>query len=672
MIRRIRNLLPQVAGVLLAAALAGQAQTVTNEQSRALDDLLVKMQKTPDAVSAEEVGRLLQLSRDLGRPCSASVAVRSYLASRINVSPELLRAAAENAMLAGDFRTAATRYKQYLKPAAPSPESCAAAATLYRILIDFLNASDDAFQFMNEFGDKFRQDTANRKFDSWFLTQAQTRRACPAMARRLALVFGDQLPIEQERLLYWEAMDWLMAEISQARPEHFDALPHWRRLATLIRESPRRVARANFYAANLGFRASAGGKETSILDKEYDAVVAAARAYFDAFPTAETLQDVLMVFGGGYNQWRGREDWNRQVAAKLDFFAYGFSKISDADREGMMRWRWGEWPNLIPPERWAALGAQYPDLFRRSTATAGLPFVISTTNLPTYKAQAAFLQGVPSLHAAIINSVAASDDYAACIQHLAQQECAFLAPGDISQAFSYISSAHANFPRADAQKLPPDYYDKANVRLGAETISKSPLAFLTDVTAPYASAAFRASGQASNDKTKVAEHFHNLDWVPYTVDQRKAVFTPAYDEYKRWAEDTRKVNEAAKKTSADAAKAVETANKAKADLVRLTDENQKALDAARKARDEANQTLENTKKAQADAAKAKADAEAALNAAKAANDNNKVNEINGTMPALAKAVNDLAPKLPQATQALQDLNNKLPPLEAGPAAVGRL
>ena len=143
--------------------------------------------------------------------------------------------------MAGDFRSAASRYKQYLQTAPPGPEASTAAANLYSTLLDFLTAGDDAFRVMNEFGDKFRQTPEVKKYDSWSISTAGCSKAYPAVARRLVTVFADQLPLEEERLDYWDSLDWLMNEITYPRPEMYEALPDCRKLVTMIRENPERT-----------------------------------------------------------------------------------------------------------------------------------------------------------------------------------------------------------------------------------------------------------------------------------------------------------------------------------------------------------------------------------------------------------------------------------------------
>ncbi|MHC4198507.1 MAG: hypothetical protein ACYSU0_00750, partial [Planctomycetota bacterium] len=259
----------------------------------AFDELLQKVRNAQADAREGDVKRLLEAGKKLGRPFPAATAVRPFLRRNLDPSPEVLYLAAENARLVGDFRTAVSRYKTYLAEARPGARSSESAGNLYMVLIDFLKAEDDAYRWMREHGDRFREDRFARKFDGWFLEQAKRRRDHAAYAKRLALVMRDRLPLEQERLYFWEHLDWLMTEISHARNEHHDALPHCKSIIRSMRGSRERQLRYGLYAANLEFSAGRALKDKAQLEADFAVVVGAAKAYFDAFPKADALKSIV-------------------------------------------------------------------------------------------------------------------------------------------------------------------------------------------------------------------------------------------------------------------------------------------------------------------------------------------------------------------------------------------
>jgi outer membrane protein assembly factor BamD (BamD/ComL family) len=660
-------------GALLIAFVSTIRAQTPDPREDTLSKLLERGRKAPEALTSDEVVQLLQLGRDLGQPCSVAPPLKAYLARNVNVALPLLRLAAENARLCGDFRASVSRYKQYLKSAAATPEASDDAAHLYQILVDYLGAGDDAFQFMTEYGEKLRQTPRARRYDVWYLAAAQERRAFAAMANRLALIMSDGLPLEQERLFFWPYLDARMFELSHAGPDRYDAVASARRVVSLIRENPWRQARFNFYVAHLAFMAGATGKEPAVLNQEFEAVAAAARAYLDADPRAATLQDIMTVFTGGQNR-PSDQVWNLQTPQKCDVFKYAFPKLAgDPERATIIGWQgwWSMHTRMAAPAQWVEFGKQYPELFRRTWATSGLPFVPVCSNTAQYRAQAAFLQGVQGKQAAVINAMASSDDIWACVQNLMQQQSwclPFQDPADRwdinHMVCNWMLPAYASFPRDDAHKLPPLFIEKTQLRFAATYLFRTPLALvLPDAVRDNMRHMWSYSGVDANDKSKIAEHLHMVDWVPYTTEQRSAIFAPTYDEFKRWADEGRRAFEAARKAKDAAAAALDAAQKARADTTRLQEEKQKGLAEARAAQPQAIAALQATQKAQADATKARTDALAALNAAQAAKDTNKVAALTKQIADLTQTVTESGQRLTRQEKAVEELNARIGGLE---------
>jgi len=428
--------------------------------------LVERVQKNPGAATGDEVLKLLQLGKELNRPFTASTAVKAYFSQNLNAPAPLLKAAAENAASAGDLRTASSRYKQYLRAVPASAEASAVAAQLYQIQVDFLNATDDAYRFMDEVGDNLRQTVAAKKYDQWFLATALARRQHPALARRLALVLADQMPIEQERWYFWEYLDWLGTEAATPTTEIYEALPHLKRIAGLIRNSPRVQGRFNFLAANLAFK---------INPTDIEPVSAAARAYIDAAPTTDTLRDIIIVFAN--SRFDGAVI-TRILTARSDLFLYAFNKFSDAEREVFLA-RPDLMTSIGSPAQWASLVAKYPAVFQKSPGTMKLPIAVSTNEV--------------------------------------FQESWRLPFAEVADLF---------------RSVPADVAGK---------LMATPLPLFSVETArDYITATARRT-----EKAQLAALLHSLDWVPYTVEQRRTVFTIAHTEFRQWAGDAKNKDQTA-------------------------------------------------------------------------------------------------------------------------------
>ena len=116
--------------LLLGVLCVGEACGAQDDKVQELDELSARIQRREQGVTDQDVARVLTTARELGRPFTAEAAVKSYMLSRPEFPANLLLMAAENALLAGDFRVSVSRYKNYLLQAAPGRESSDAAAMM--------------------------------------------------------------------------------------------------------------------------------------------------------------------------------------------------------------------------------------------------------------------------------------------------------------------------------------------------------------------------------------------------------------------------------------------------------------------------------------------------------------------------------------------------------------
>ena len=181
-----KNRLIAITSMLLVAWFAASIpaqdkQAAEDPKVKAFEELCAKIQKDASVVSDAEIIKAIDTGKELGKPYVASLAVKNYLAVKLKPSEAVVRKAIENAVLTGDHQSVVARAKMYLRSAKPSAEASEVAATLYRTQIDYLDTQDNAYQFMAAEGGKFRQSLNARKFDKWFVDQAEARRDCPAM-----------------------------------------------------------------------------------------------------------------------------------------------------------------------------------------------------------------------------------------------------------------------------------------------------------------------------------------------------------------------------------------------------------------------------------------------------------------------------------------------------------
>src|SRR5205823_3941203 len=114
---------------------------------------------------------------------------------------------------------------------------------------------------------------------------------------------------------------------SRATPDQFAAVEACKKIVPLIRESKNRTLKYGFYTSVLEFRANNVGKEPAATVPDYEKVIAAAKAYFDAYPTYDTLGDIVNVGFGGYQIADGTP-WQRNTKQNVDFFTYAFPKLA--------------------------------------------------------------------------------------------------------------------------------------------------------------------------------------------------------------------------------------------------------------------------------------------------------------------------------------------------------
>ena len=519
-------------GAAPAAAPDADGAAKTAQVSGALDSLLDKA--GPDAtLSAEDMRKAFVLAAEAGRPHVIEPLAKTFLTQTAKPSPELLKLAAENARLAGDTRTAAVRQKLYVQALTDGNEASQAAARLYDMYRE-LGDVRAATVFMTSHGERLRASVAARKYDSVYLEQAWQDNNLAAVAHWLTLCFGDKAPLAQEQELYWHDLDRLIEVTRRDDGTAYQAVPHMRKLAGLVRESPTRAAQLLFQAETLGFNAGARGKDDATLEKEFALVAAAAKAWFDAAPTGATLQSICLMWGDGFKgSWQ--DAWKRGAQGKETFFKENFARLSEADKLVVA----AACSGAATPPTWLELIKAVPPSPARNQWAVLVPLVFESSDPAAYRALAPALAGIENPSAAIVRSVAAGDDYGAMLKHLAEKESWMLSADDLRQTLpSAIGGIYGKFPREYREGKEPA--ERAYARYVAEVLLRSPIALSVD------NVHLMGPLWRDGDRARMPEYLHQLDWVPLSQAQREQTFSGIRREFGQWSDQVRRQEDEAK------------------------------------------------------------------------------------------------------------------------------
>jgi TolA-binding protein len=469
--------------------------------------LIEQLQRKAAAASEADMLKLLELGRNAGAPFQVAPIVKAYLGQNPRPPAKVLLLAAENAWLTADFRTAASRYKAYLLATEPSADAAAAAAQLCRIQIDYLGDKEDAYRFLRENGEKYRQHAGIRRLDTWFLAEARQRKDCAAAGRLLVTAFGEKQPLEQERYYYGESLDWLMAELPASK-DPGDAPATLRKLGSLIRGDAGRAAAATFVGAFLELRAGQAA--------DAGPVVAAGRAWLDAKPEPATVQRMFGLLAAV------EAEWSRQVEAKRELFVAAFGKLNDEQRGETLRWA-GNLKHLLTPVQWAELAAKHPVPFQMPANTVAISFALPNADANAIRKQAALVKGVANRSAAVYRAAVASDDFGVCWQtlvredawHLPAQQMGNIVASELWPTYKVVQAAHQT-RTSDA------YYQQTVAKLGAELLAGSPVAVLdAGSIKSYLEQLWRQT--PGLDKSAFIAGLQALNWVPWSERDRRWV-----------------------------------------------------------------------------------------------------------------------------------------------------
>ena len=496
--------------------------------------LLQAVQSDPSGTSQADAMELMQLGETLGRSFAVNIAMKGYLSLNPRPDAELLSHAARHAVLAGDYRTAAARYKSYLAIAGDTEDASRIAGLLDVLLVDLLQAEDEAYVTLSAERGSDRKTILPRKYEPWYIAEALDRSEEADAAAMLAVALGSDYSQPQVRLHYLPLTHRLLDRLSEAGEADFDAAGPLKQLAPLLKSDERLAKRADFYAANLAFYAAAAGKGEEALASDFKNVAAAASTYLDADSTAETARDIMATFMGGLGRDVVKDRWEIARSQKEAFFITAFDRLSDDERAALLPWRAG----LVTDGRgWAQIAGEHADFFTGRSVTREIPFTFAG-DIKAIESQSKILSGVASDPAAVMNSLAAANgsDAAAfnrAIDHLFDNELYHV---DMTAADRLFSEAMWDAMRAMAGEkgLADDVKRAAWLRYGREVLTQTPAAvFDPDAVEDYLDEAWQAA-RDSDDPAVFVKALESLAWVPYTDRQRGEVYRDVRRSFDNW------------------------------------------------------------------------------------------------------------------------------------------
>ena len=546
----MRKLLVSLTVLCVLASLAPAADQ-PDASAKEYQRLPTKVLKDPQLCSEKDVMDLIALGRESNRISTVANAIKTYLTQKFHASRPLLLDAADIAFLAGEFRAAASRYKSYLLAGAEmeghqaNEDDARASGMLCLILVDFTKSEDDAYRFLREYGAKFRAGAAGRKFDVWFLDRARRRDDVQGAAEYLLAALESKMPEEQEKLYYWPYLDWVMGQVATADKACYGAVGACVKIVPLIRGSKKRQAQFGFYAANLLFAATVEGKAPDVAETRFPILADKAKAYVDAFPTAEAVKDIMTVLAGKEG-FSGRTPW-KQKDQKQEFFVYAFNKIGDPERAEILDWYVpgvGYVANVLAtPKQWTDLAMKHSKLFASAAGARHVALDTQFASANAYAALAKTLQNVPSHPAAVVNAVAAGGgDVNKALAHLVKRELWHVDPRYAYGLGGSVVQAFQGLDKAAKRDVPARTYEEALLAFGRLLFGQTPAGlFDPQGVNRHLRRAWMYCGKGNYDKARMGDYLKEVSWLVYADDRdRREAFNGAYSEFRNWAGELRR------------------------------------------------------------------------------------------------------------------------------------
>ena len=563
-----------------AAAPVDATATAQDDDADAtrFDGLLQAVQTDPGGTSEPQAVELMQIGLNQGRAYAVNLAMKGYLSHHASPSPRLMLLAARAAELSGDLRTAVSRYRSLLDGADEQRDDIAgadeAAGRLHPLLIDVLDAEDEAYQLRRRHLAEHRDDPLVRRYDGWFLDEARERNDTAATAEALAAAMSADMPRERADYFYGPSLRVLLNRITRAEQDQYEALPALERLRNAVKDDDTK-ARIGFLITNLRHAATAAGKDDEALAKSFAGVIDAGRDYLEQAPGDATFRDVMLTLTGGYGSL-DQDHVKLHREAISAFYADAFNSLDTAAQRRMLGWNPSDLRNrAVTDATWTQLALKNREALSGSDAAHAIDFEWSDGDVKQLEALAQALEGVESLDAARLRAGAAGDDAEAMAEAALENEMWHLRFDQADDlADGLLDIYHKRNPNATDEQV-----DAARAVLLGRLVATTPAAIFDErAVQQYLRDLFRVGLPTDEDKAKFADVMEGMTWIPYSDRKRGDGFRDLARDVQSWANAVRK---RAKKDPASVSKGVlESADRVEAAVERFHNADEPSFDAA--------------------------------------------------------------------------------------------
>jgi tetratricopeptide (TPR) repeat protein len=376
-----------------------------------LDQRIDAFTQSPAEQDQRAVAEILRLGVQEHRSAEALAAVQPWLNRYSLTTGEGLFHAGQAAERAGKWLDAIGYYQRYLATDKLNAKQAGIAAdSAYFLLLNIVADQNVAYEFMRKDGNHIRSFGQAKRYDTWFLEQAQKRRDLIAVIHRLATIVADKASHPDH---HQAAFEWLCTELEQFRKEPDEVYEAAHALAKAKRTPNDARVRLRWVSTVMPYNQ----KLDKLLDSKTpadstltDVPMAAARDLIQQMPSRGPLL-VAKGWGTDYDAHHGRcaarfeIEGERKLKQLLDavpnissdmrddFFAYPLAR-------GRVRYQ--------AIDIWSAV-AKHPETFNRLDVTR-IPFFDKTAlTVQQAKALAPHLARNPHAEAAMIRSIAISE-----------------------------------------------------------------------------------------------------------------------------------------------------------------------------------------------------------------------------------------------------------------------
>lgn len=406
-----RPLVRRSAVVLLLAAMFSASDAVAE---RPFDDLSAEVAGSLATQSESTLLTLLDAGLAEHKPTQAAALAQRWLRDNVANDVTLLYKAGRAAELSGDWRAAASLYRQFLTRAdLTTPAASDAVLAVYTLLLNQLDDADSAYAYARTDGHRLATSAQARQFDRWFLDEARRRDDREAVAARLLALVEAKVSTDLLVAHYEADFRWLLDSVRTARLDEARFTPDF---VQTTRTLASKITFDDELRLSLAFDVSAKAYNMALLAGEQaSAPVAEASALLQQFPHQALHVQTVWAGGSRSRHFRGdrRKYWPLELDTKLEPVRAAVAKLSPAGQAAFHQsWSHNYYdtgPHVIEPDRAIAWVLANPKLANTKTAPRlqlgwnKLSFADATKLAP-------HLERNPSPEAALVRAIVAAGE----------------------------------------------------------------------------------------------------------------------------------------------------------------------------------------------------------------------------------------------------------------------